>query len=285
MSRSKFSKKLIEFHGSKDLIWARGLDYTCGIDGFTESKNSHHPHYHSLIYIKKKLSTQEFTELKFLMLTTWRKAIKKIVGRDTFDGALDIQQVKEVGKCAQYFNKVSMEITSNFNKDGAGWSISKMMMAYASEENEEKKFILKKKIKQFEKGTKNLRSMTFSAGFKDLAKQLEEETEEEVNINENRKVEFTLRQDLFKLIQKKNDLMRVYQMVDYATTGDKAAEPALTTLKILADKYSIENDHYDDDEMEQDYLGFIYTLNLWEKFRDTPDLYLKNFCDELHYPT
>jgi len=287
MNRSRFHRKLIEHHGSKDLLWARGYDYTNG-------KNGHHAHFHVLLYLFKKLSLQDFTELKFLFLSCWNKAVEKITGKQSSPDGLDIQQIKERGKCVSYFNKVSIEITSSHNKDGFGESIWRMMTAYAETEDEDLKKVYRKKIKTFEEGTRKLRSMTFSGGFKALAERLIEEQKEDDQIVEPtpRRIKFVdIRKDLMKLIHKRRDLIRIHQMIDCYTTGDRQADASAISFMRLCEKYSvekIENYRFDEikgDEMERDYNGFIYQLHLWEQYRDLPELFSKLFREELKIPS
>ena len=288
MNRSRFHKKLIEHHGSKDLLWARGFDYTLG-------KNGHHPHYHVLLYLFKKLSLQEFTELKFLFLTCWNKAVEQVFNKQSSPEGLDFQQIKERGKCVSYFNKVSMEISSSHSKEGFGESIWRMMSAYAETDDEDLKKVYKKKIKQFEEGTRKLRSMTFSGGFKALAEKLIEEQHDEEEIVEpsQRRIKFVdIRKDLMKLILKRRDMIRIHQLIDCYTCGDRKADAAIISFMRLNEKYSLEkmteNYRFDElpmDEMERDYNGFVYQMHLWEQYRDFPELFSKLFRDELKIPS
>lgn len=288
MNRSRFHKKLIEHHGSKDLLWARGYDYTLG-------KNGHHPHFHVLLYLFKKLSLQEFTELKFLFLTCWNKAVEKVFGKQSSPDGLDFQQIKERGKCVSYFNKVSMEISSSHNKKGFGESIWRMMSAYSKTDDEDLKKVYRKKIKTFEEGTRKLRSMTFSGGFKALAEKLIEEQHDDEAIEESsqRRIKFIdIRKDLMKLIMKRRDMIRIHQLIDCYTCGDRKADSAIISFMRLNEKYSLErsteNYRFDElpmDEMERDYNGFVYQMHLWEQYRDFPELFSKLFKDELKIPS
>jgi len=281
MNKSRFHKKLVGLHGSKDLIWARGYDCT-------EGKNGFHPHFHVGLYLSNQVSTQEFAELKMLFLWCWNKAVEKIIGKQSSSKSLDFQRIKTAGKIAQYFNKVSIEISSNHNKEGFGKSIWQMMEAYSQTSDIELKKTYKKKINMFEKGTRKLRSMTFSKGFKELAKKLVDEEQDEEQLEEqssNREKLTDIRNDLMKLIHKRRDVIRLHQMIDCYAVGDTKAEPAFISFMRLCDKYSLENDLYDDDQMLKDYNGFIYQLNLWEQSKELPDLFSKLFKDELHFPS
>jgi len=281
MNKSRFHNKLFSLNGNKKLIWARGYDCT-------EGKNSFHPHFHIAIYLLNQISTQEFAELKMLFLWCWNKAVEKIMGKKSSAKGLDFQRINEQEKIAQYFNKVSIEVSSNQNKEGFGKSIWKLMDAYSKTNDEELKKIYKKKIEMFEKGTKNLRSMSFSAGFKELAKKLidDEQGEEELEEQASHRQKLTeIRGDLMKLIHQRRDVIRLHQLWDCYAVGDLKAEPAFINFLRLCEKYSLENDFYDDEQMLKDYNGFIYQLHHWEQSKELPDLFSKLFKSELHNPS
>jgi hypothetical protein len=78
-------RKVLKSYGL--IHYLRGLDYTQG-------KNGHHPHYHSVLFFDRVLTDDDVWWLECDLRGRWERAIKRATGRDCAQAGLKLEAVR-----------------------------------------------------------------------------------------------------------------------------------------------------------------------------------------------
>jgi hypothetical protein len=262
LMRQKFGKAIGSFNQDGRPLWCRAFDYTWG-------RNGDHLHFHALILCDKTVSQEEHQDLEAMFYNCWIKIVKKYLNKDSQPEALKFDRVYDCEGVSKYNNKISsvaFEIACNATTKRASngsYNVWELLWAYNKYKNTKRGEVLRAKFRQYERDTHNLRTITFSRKFKELINEenLDEYSEEDANQDSEEVMK--IRTDLWKLIKKRNDEPKILELVNSRGQGDKEADNLFDALEMIAWKYNIENDFYNEDEMEMDWAMFSGNLDHW----------------------
>ena len=271
LMRQKFGKHCGAYNESKKPLWVRSWDYTWGLNG-------DHVHLHALVLFETEISKIEFEKLEFEMKEVWRKLVKKNMQRDASPDAMRFERVYDVEGVSKYNNKIasvcfeiaSSGLTKTTKKNS--YNIPELIWAIQNETDPKRKEVLIRKFKLFEKQTTKLRTISFSKTFRERIVELEDEEIAE-QIEDTSEEKLKIRGDLWELIRDKGDSLRLLDLYNSYTTGDQSAKPAADLVERVCERYSEENNFYNNKQMEIDWGKAAWKIKRWEFYKDKPQYY------------
>jgi hypothetical protein len=273
--RQKFGKRVASFNRNKKPLWVKSFDYTM-------TDNGNHNHFHVLIMVENKMSDQEYEELKLLCVEKWGDLVKKITGRDiSKQHGVVFERVWDLEGVTKYNNKISsvaFEIASRGSTKRSGknsMNIMELIYAIQTEQDEDKRNVLIKKFRLFEKQTHKLKTITYSKCFRaqieDYDKeQMMEEREEKTNLN------LKIRKDLFSLMVRKDDTANLLELYNCYSTGDIHLKPIVEAVERVCEKYNSTTCYMNEKQMMKDWGQVAFRIRKWIFYRFKPEFYHYN---------
>ena len=279
LMRNSFGRAIGKFNDDNKPLWCRSWDWTWG-------RNGDHSHLHVLLLFQTKPDPVMMQILKSECFDKWCNLVEKKLGRTPSYQAYDWTPVYDVSGVANYNNKISslaFEIAAGGiqkKSNGESLNIGELILAIEQEGDEERRKILIRKFKMYEKQTHKLRTISFSKSFKDKMKKEEEAQEDEIQEDDtNSKELFKIRSDLTKMIMRKGDLPSLYQVVNAYTLGDETTKDLFVKIVAITEKYSEDTMLFDDEQMSRDWDGVAWAMKAWTFYRHTPAYYHHKHSD------
>jgi hypothetical protein len=269
LMRGKFGKKCGQYNKNNKTIWVRSWDWTTG-------QNGNHSHLHNLIMFERQPTQAELIELEIFAWENWARIVESVFKREASIKAFKMEEVSNVKGVSAYNNKISsfaFEIACGGSIDTSSaktsFNIWELIWAIEEEQDEEKKKILLRKFRMFEKQTKKLRTISFSKTFRERIVEDEELKKED----EEKKVVLRIREDLWKLVVKREHTSSLLELYEAVASGDEAAKPIFESVESLTSKYSEETKFIDEESMEKEWDGIAFRISAWMFYKNKPEFY------------
>jgi hypothetical protein len=125
----------------------------------------------------------------------------------------------------------------------------------------------------FEKQTHKLRTISFSKCFREKIEEEELNEYKPEQQDQHSEEVLKLRTDLWKMIQEREDSMNLLELINCYGMGDTHLKPLVDAVEAVAEKYSLENDYYDEEQMRLDGGHVSWRIRGWIFRRFKPELY------------
>ncbi|MHA2377438.1 MAG: protein rep [Candidatus Thorarchaeota archaeon] len=271
LMRQKFGKHLGKLNADGKPLWVKSFDYTWG-------RNGDHLHFHALILAERSVSNEEYQKLESMFYDAWIKIVKKYLNKVSQRQALKFERVYDVEGVSKYNNKISsvaFEIASRGTtkrSTGDSYNIWELIWEYHNSTDSKRRATLKRKFQMFEKQTHKLRTISFSKCFREKIEEKELNEYKPEQQDQHSEEVLKLRTDLWKMIQEREDSMNLLELINCYGMGDTHLKPLVDAVEAVAEKYSLENDYYDEEQMRLDWGHVSWRIRGWIFRRFKPEL-------------